>query len=406
MPSQERQPRGQQAAPVESSPEPEWLTDLSGGMGNSSVIAMVTGTAVEEGSASALLDQLLNRAPQETAPTQETEAIESPELAAPQDTEALESPERAAPEVAEPLARPTPMRRGNAPVPTRTPVPAKKKTNTLTRAFNKNAQREASTRINLSPALKEEMKLFAAQWQKHHARYEAVSAKTNIPAKLIAALHWRESSGKFDTYLHQGDPLGRPAVHVPRNIPVFYKWEDAAVHALNSKKGTANALGMDASTTDFESIATYAEAYNGLGYQSRGVASPYVYSGTNQYSKGKFVSDGKYSATAKDKQLGVLAMVNEIGGLDPTLAEGSAPATPERTTGAWDKVLSGQRVLREGSSGEAVRELQRRLARHGLLRDQPDGMFGPGTDKAVRAFQRSAGLSADGIVGAGTAKAL
>ena len=39
-------------------------------------------------------------------------------------------------------------------------------------------------------------------------------ALVNVPAPLIAALHMRESSGKFNTYLHQGDPLGKPAVKV------------------------------------------------------------------------------------------------------------------------------------------------------------------------------------------------
>lgn len=32
--------------------------------------------------------------------------------------------------------------------------------------------------------------------------------RTGVPARPIAALHWRESSGNFNTYLHQGAPLG------------------------------------------------------------------------------------------------------------------------------------------------------------------------------------------------------
>jgi lysozyme family protein/peptidoglycan hydrolase-like protein with peptidoglycan-binding domain len=165
------------------------------------------------------------------------------------------------------------------------------------------------------------VKQFTAIWEKNQARYEAVAAKTSIPAKLIAALHFRESSGSFSTYLHQGDPLGKPAVNWPSNIPVFYVWEDAAVHALNMKASIRKDLGLDANTTDMATIATFAEYYNGLGYHNKGKASPYVYSGTDQYDKGKYVRDSVYDAKVKDQQLGVLAMVkllNDKQGTKPS----------------------------------------------------------------------------------------
>lgn len=57
-------------------------------------------------------------------------------------------------------------------------------------------------------------------------------------------------------------------------------------------------------------------------------------------------------------------------------------------------------VLREGSSGAAVRELQARLAL------TQDGKFGPATRRAVVAFQADAGLLADGVVGSVTWHAL
>jgi len=57
----------------------------------------------------------------------------------------------------------------------------------------------------------------------------------------------------------------------------------------------------------------------------------------------------------------------------------------------------GARVQRRGSS---VALLQRRL---GLA---ADGVFGPGTARAVRRFQRAHGLTADGVVGPSTWRAL
>lgn len=63
-------------------------------------------------------------------------------------------------------------------------------------------------------------------------------------------------------------------------------------------------------------------------------------------------------------------------------------------------------VLQVGSSGSEVSGLQRRLAERGFPPGQVDGEFGPGTEAAVLAFQRSEGLVADGVVGPRTARAL
>lgn len=50
-------------------------------------------------------------------------------------------------------------------------------------------------------------------------------------------------------------------------------------------------------------------------------------------------------------------------------------------------------LLKKGSKGEAVKQLQRAL---NLI---PDGIFGTLTEEAVKAFQKSKGLKQDGIVG-------
>jgi hypothetical protein len=57
-------------------------------------------------------------------------------------------------------------------------------------------------------------------------------------------------------------------------------------------------------------------------------------------------------------------------------------------------------TLRQGSRGEDVRSLQRRLGINA------DGIFGPQTAAAVRDFQTKTGLSADSIVGKNTWSAL
>lgn len=63
-------------------------------------------------------------------------------------------------------------------------------------------------------------------------------------------------------------------------------------------------------------------------------------------------------------------------------------------------------ILRQGSSGSEVKQVQQKLKRWGYYTGSVDGVFGTGTKKAVIAFQRKNGLKADGIVGAATYRAL
>ena len=57
-------------------------------------------------------------------------------------------------------------------------------------------------------------------------------------------------------------------------------------------------------------------------------------------------------------------------------------------------------TIKKGSKGASVKQLQE------LLKITADGMFGPNTETAVKAFQRANGLAVDGIVGAKTWAAL
>lgn len=59
-------------------------------------------------------------------------------------------------------------------------------------------------------------------------------------------------------------------------------------------------------------------------------------------------------------------------------------------------------VLRNGSTGQAVRALQERLKALGYLSGSVDGDYGAATEAAVKEFQRVNGLTADGVAGAKT----
>ena len=63
-------------------------------------------------------------------------------------------------------------------------------------------------------------------------------------------------------------------------------------------------------------------------------------------------------------------------------------------------------IYRQGSRGEAVRDIQKVLQRTGHYKGSIDGIYGSQTTAAVKAFQRSVGISVDGICGPVTLKYL
>ncbi len=159
-------------------------------------------------------------------------------------------------------------------------------------------------------------------------RYQAVEAKTGVPWFVIAVIHERESSQNWGRSLAQGDPWNKVSVHVPAGRGPFSSWEEAAIDAL------LNCHPYLAKRKDWSlaGVLIALEMYNGLGYASKGVPSPYLWAGTNQYSSGKYVRDGVYDPGHVDQQLGCVAMLLSMMAIDSTITLTDAkiaPASPK-----------------------------------------------------------------------------
>mgnify|MGYP004705867705 FL=1 len=63
-------------------------------------------------------------------------------------------------------------------------------------------------------------------------------------------------------------------------------------------------------------------------------------------------------------------------------------------------------TYKKGSSGAVVSQIQTKLKNWGYYTGDVDGIYGSATERAVRAFQRKNGLTADGKAGAQTLEAL
>ena len=161
-------------------------------------------------------------------------------------------------------------------------------------------------------------------------RYQAVSAKTGVPWWFIAVIHERECSRDWTGSLAQGDPWNGISVHVPAGRGPFKSWEDAAIDAL------VNCAPYPARNRDWSigGTLTKLEEYNGLGYASRGKPSPYIWSGTDQYTSGKYVRDGVYDPNAVDSQLGCAGLLLAMMALDPTISFTGVTIAPSQPASA------------------------------------------------------------------------
>ena len=245
-----------------------------------------------------------------------------------------------------------------------------------------NAKRWANAKLTRGP----EFVLVAKRLVAAKARYQAVEAKTGVPWSFIAVTHQRESSQNWERSLAQGDPWSRVSTHVPAGRGPFTSWEDAAIDAL------VNCSPYASRNRDWSLGGTLAklEQYNGLGYAARGRPSPYIWSGTNQYQSGKYVRDGVYDPSVVDAQLGCAGLLMAMVQLDPSIKFEDAPT-----------VMVGDEPLRDGAW------LQTSLNKLGADPQlETDGIVGPSTRNAVRAFQLESGLVADGLAGPATFAAL
>lgn len=213
------------------------------------------------------------------------------------------------------------------------------------------------------------------------ASYQEIERRTGVHWCFIAVAHYRESSQDFSKSLAQGDPWNRVSTRVPAGRGPFKSFEDAAVDALVSCAPYA-ARNKDWS---IGGMLTLLERYNGLGYASRGIPSPYIWSGTDQYRVGKYVRDGVFDPNVVDRQLGCAGLILAIKRLDTSVTFPEVVPAP---------VLDGEWL-------QAA--LNRMGAKPVLLED---GIIGHATRAAVKEFQKSVGLAADGIAGPLTLAAL
>ena len=183
-------------------------------------------------------------------------------------------------------------------------------------------------------------------------RYKAVEKITGVPWWFIAVVHEREASQRWDRNIAQGDPWNKKSVRVPAGRGPFNSWEEAAVDALT------NCAPYAARNKDWTPGGALAmlEQYNGLGYASKGLPSPYIWAGTDQYTKGKYVADHVFDPNAVDQQLGCAGLLKFMGVFNKSVTTSTVGGLTALLTGLgaftvgfWDYVKEHYLLFGVGS---------------------------------------------------------
>jgi lysozyme family protein len=210
-------------------------------------------------------------------------------------------------------------------------------------------------------------------------QYEDVGTQLNIPWYFIAIVHYMEGSSKFTTHLHNGDPLTARTVQVPKGRPVKgsppFTWRDSAVDALTYE-------GLNTwPDWDIPGILYKLEGYNGYGYRRLTVPinSPYLWSFSNQYTKGKYVADGHYDPEAVSLQCGAAVLLRRFFEQQIVV----------NTSGALTLIKQlGALVTYSVNYAVKAEELQKLLVHNGAI-IKIDGKAGKNTSDAYKAFTGS-----------------
>lgn len=236
------------------------------------------------------------------------------------------------------------------------------------------------TTCAIRPAKAAEIETLVNRLIGNRARYEAVAQKTGVPWQVVAVIHNMESSQSFTRHLHNGDPLTARTVQVPAGRPKTgsppFTWEASCGDALGMKDlGSVNWTLAD--------TLYQLEGYNGWGYRlhHQHVLSPYLWSGSNHYTSGKYVKDGVWSDTAVSGQMGAAVLLRRLA--EKGLFGFADQPLPQVDAGP---VVSRYRATKPTAEDEIAKAilLQTWLNTFPGLFVKPDGWAGQNTSNAYR----------------------
>ena len=163
----------------------------------------------------------------------------------------------------------------------------------------------------IQPASADNIAFYVSRLRKNRAVYEATGRDLGIPWYFVGIVHGMECGFNFNAHLHNGDPLSARTVQVPAGRPQAgqppFTWQESARDAFMLK-----GYHHETSWTTPRMLYLW-EKYNGFGYRRLGVPTPYLWSFTTIYTKGKYTGDHQFDPNAVSKQCGTAGMLKGLG---------------------------------------------------------------------------------------------
>lgn len=162
--------------------------------------------------------------------------------------------------------------------------------------------------LTLKPRWQPEVDTVIDKMIRFRAAYLEVAAHTGVPWFIVGVIDALESSGGANKHLHNGNSLARRTTGDPKGRPV------RGAPPFTFYASAVDALEYDGFTSwkdwSVSGALWMLEAYNGWGYRKPGRPnSPYLWSGSTAYTKGKFTEDRGYSSTAVSDQVGAAVLL-------------------------------------------------------------------------------------------------
>ena len=142
-------------------------------------------------------------------------------------------------------------------------------------------------------------------------QYQDVADQACVPWYFVGIIHAMEAGFDFRSHLHNGDPLSKRTVLVPKGRPAV--WNPPTDWVSSAKDALAYDGFIDQPDWSLAQTLYRWEAYNG--FRSRmlhNINTPYLWSYSNHYTKGKFVADNVWDANAVSKQCGCAVMLKAL----------------------------------------------------------------------------------------------
>jgi lysozyme family protein len=145
----------------------------------------------------------------------------------------------------------------------------------------------------------------------NRALYDSAGSPLGVPWFVVAVIHAMEGLN-FGSHLHNGDSLLHRTVHQPVGRPQSgnppFTWPQSAEDALKGRNlDQVGAANWTLSRTLYE-----LEGYNGFGYRRFRNATPYLWSYSQNYDKGKYVADGRYDPNFRSGQCGAAVLLKQM----------------------------------------------------------------------------------------------